>query len=153
MRGFRFRLDAVLHVREHELERRRVTLGEVLTLEARARRRSDADTASLVEAERTFSARIERGSSGGEVASAARAVLRLAARSNARQGEVATLEAKVSASREAVRGAHARVRGLEILRMRALTAHRNELERRERIELDEAGLLMHAARRRTRWAG
>lgn len=140
MRAFRFRLQRILDLRLHHLERARVELAAARrTLEARAVDRREAEQRASIASDALRIA-LDRGLEAGELV--------------ARQEGIERLRAEVAASRQAweealreLDRARARVmeaqrsaRVLERLRDRALAAHRQELARREQRILDEVGV-------------
>jgi flagellar FliJ protein len=145
VRRFQFRLDPVLRVRTHELERRRT---ELRAAEARAREAAEELRTARARAEARASelgARSREGLRAGELELAQRGARRLYQQVRAGERALAAAEARGPRARGQVREAHGRVRALELLRERALAAWVREGQRREQAELDEVGARMGGA--------
>lgn len=139
MRGFRFRLEPVLGLRRHELERRRLELGRArVGLRTAVRVRHQADDA-LRGGQALRAERVARGVSAGELRDLERAVEHVLGERARAEASVRAAEARVAQALGAVTSARREVRALEILREKALAEHRRELARREQAELDEVG--------------
>ncbi len=137
MNRFQFRLDPVLRVRGHELERLRAALQAA---EARVRQAAEELRAGRARAEQNaheLGARSRTGLRAGELEVAQRGARRLYEQVRASERALAAAEARVPRARALVREAHGRVRALELLRERALAAWQREGQRREQAELDE----------------
>ncbi len=137
MKGFRFRLDPVLGVRRHELERERLGLADSERHLADARQRS-VRASARVDGISADQARRAAGGLAAPLFAAGRAGLArsLAERRRARELERVASQ-RVLAQRQRVAEAHRAVRALEILREKALVRGRREGERREQRDLDE----------------
>jgi flagellar export protein FliJ len=140
MKGFRFRLEPVLGVREFSLERARLRLAEDVVAYERARDEvaNAADTARATE--QALAARLREGVAAAEVRAAAAALADRRLDSQAAAERSAAALAQVDEARERVRGAHAAVRAIEILREKAFAAWQAEWRRREQRELDEVAV-------------
>ncbi len=140
MKGFRFRLEPVLGVREFSLERARLGLaGAVQTHEVavieEARANEDARRS-----ESSLSERLRAGLDAREARAGAAALDDVRARAREASERRAAARARVEEERARVRDAHRAVRSLEILREQAFAAWQAEWRRREQRELDEVAI-------------
>ncbi len=137
MRGFRFRLQPVLGLRQHELDARRRVLDRARVQEAAARRAVAVARNVAADADRELGRRLKEGLGADEVRALREGVARLYAEVTRAELRQASLREKVGQLRREALAAWARLRSLELLRGRALEAHREILERREQALQDE----------------
>jgi flagellar export protein FliJ len=137
MKGFQFRLEPVLSVREFSLERARLHLAESVTAweHAKAEESKAADAAAATE--RTIATRLREGVEASEVRAVASALVDQRLGLQRARELVATAQVRVDEARAAVCSAHAALRSIEILREKAFAAWQVEWRRHEQRELDE----------------
>lgn len=137
MKGFQFRLEPVLSVREFSLERARLRLAESVTAWEHAKAEESKAAEAAAATEREISARLREGVEATQVRAVATALVdqRLGLQM-ARELSGAAL-VRVDEARAAVWSAHAALRSIEILREKAFAAWQVEWRRQEQRELDE----------------
>ena len=134
----RFRLSSVLRLREAELEQQRRGMAQEQAAREAAERALVVAEGYSGDAERGRQRQLSAGSDAlalritGAHAETCRLLL---ARAEERRDEA---ETRVADARERLLEAWRDVRSLALLRRRALDAWRRELERRERVEAEEA---------------
>lgn len=141
MKRFQFRLDPVLRVRRHRLDRQRVELASALAQLVRSEREEGALGRELREAEAALRTRLEGGVDGASLALALDASGRLRFRHRVCENARERAETDVAEARRRVAEAHRGVRALERLRERRRDEHQREAARREQHELEEAAQL------------
>ncbi len=147
MKRFRFRLDPVLSVRRHTLEQKRLALAWTRQERDRLAARLETGRERLARESEHICDRMRAGMKAGEWQEAQVGIDRLQ-QAIARDGAaLAALDARVVEARSEVLEAHTGVRAIEVLRERALAAHRLEQERRLQAELDEVASRRHKPRR------
>ena len=137
MKGFRFRLDSVLRLRGHELDARLRDLATANAELARARRTLGAAQKQSRRASQRLMDRAGEGIGAGDFELAERALVCARAHVKQYREAVRRAEAEAEDSRARVAAARTRVRALEILRERALRAHRERELKQEQAVLDE----------------
>ncbi|MGH0033703.1 MAG: flagellar export protein FliJ [Myxococcota bacterium] len=147
MRRFRFRLDPVLRLRAHRLERRRLELASAQEELTAVEREVDAIGSALRAAFGAVDGRLQEGVDAGALSSALRSTDLLRARLADCERRRSEAEARVREARERAAGAHAALRALERLRERRLVEHRKAAARGEQRELEEAARLCDGSRR------
>jgi flagellar FliJ protein len=140
MKGFQFRLEPVLRVREFSLERARLRLAEeIVTHERATAEEAEADQIART-TEQALDARLAEGVEAAEVRAAATALADRRLRWQAAIGCTAAARVRVEEARDCVRAAHAASRMLEILREKAYALWQAEWRRSEQRELDEVAV-------------
>ncbi len=145
MRGFRFRLETVLRVRRHVLERARVDAAQArIRADAAARTARERADDARRDAERLRDLLVEGIATPWLPVLQADALRAVRSARNAEQVHAGAEQSVTACGQRAIE-AHARVRALERLRERALAAHRLDVGRREQRELEELARLRSAA--------
>lgn len=139
MKRFQFRLESLLRLRRHERDLRRQELGQVVqavsTLERQKlgiERRRHAELMLLRETTGPGSLDVDR------ILDARRFVGLLQARSRMAESQREALEQEIEQRRAATVEADRAVRALEKLRQRRWLRHRQDAQREENRQLDEA---------------
>ncbi|MCG8590754.1 MAG: flagellar export protein FliJ [Proteobacteria bacterium] len=148
MRGFRFRLEPVLRLRRRELDEARVALARweaQYTWAAKALREAEGRAGGALV---LVGQQARAGVRAGALHAAALGTARLALEVKRLRAQEHRLELQCGQARDAVKSAHARVRGLERLRERRRQEFRDRERRREQQVLDEVGGRRAWARRR-----
>ena len=150
MKSFEFRLDPVIRLRAHGLDRCRLELAAALGRREDALREVSALEQELRVSNGALEERLGAGIEGGTLSVALRAADQLRTRlercERARHRSVVDVER----ARRRVAEAHAGLRALEHLREKRLHEYQRELSRRESREMDEVAQLV-AARRGEGW--
>lgn len=137
MSRFRFALEAVLKVRRHRLERERIALADAQRRCAELERLEGETRRDLVTVAQGVEQRTRQGIPGGELAVWSEQSDRLRVEAGERRERAVQAGDLVDHLAGEVRGAHADVRALEVLRERRSTAHKTHTRRRaERIRLE-----------------
>lgn len=143
MRRFRFRFQRILEVKERIEEARRIALGEAIAVLNRERDRLE----ELLEVRRRY----RRASTVLSAAVLDPGLLslnvgylqRLQREIGEQESRIRKVEAVVEERRQRLLAASRDRRTYEILKEKALEAHREEQLRRERMQLDEVGEQLH----------
>lgn len=148
MKRFVFRLESVLRLRRHELDRARRRLAEVEAETTRRRTRVDEARTRLAAGQRLLEADAAAGVDGDRLGLRAQGVILGRLDLGRAERALADLMPVLEAARAAVREAHARVESLDRLRERRAEAHRRENEAIEQAMLEDLALQRRAHRRR-----
>jgi flagellar export protein FliJ len=134
---FRFRLDRVLAVREHEEDRAREGYAERLRLEQQGAERVQAAAERIARAGETQRDAIATARSGAELFAAQAWRERSERARHEAAVELAHLRVELERAREALVAAHRDRRALTMLRERRLDEHKREAARREAALIDD----------------
>lgn len=137
MKRFQFRLDSVLKLRRAALDAARRDLARVSAEMEIARAEAEAARAIAERAASELESRTRCGVRAGEFSARSHALTRQLELRHAAAQRLRDALGRVAGAREEVTRAHIEVRSLEILRDRALEAHRAEERRLEQNDLDE----------------
>jgi flagellar FliJ protein len=143
MKGFQFRLEPVLRLRRHGLDRRRLDLARARVSLRAATRLRGALADALRAAQERRAVRMAEGLRAGELRELQHGVEHLLGEVSRADAAVRAAESAATQALAGVTEARRSVRALEILREKALAEHRRELERREQAELDEVAGRSH----------
>ncbi len=143
MRRFTFRLDPVIRVRSHELEGARRELAKGLAVLQAHERALVSAKSQVARAGARLVDRARSGISAGEFALADRAIVAGYRVVDASERELRQAEERVARLRGRVAEAHTRLRGLELMRERALAEHEARERRQVQEELDEIAGRLH----------
>lgn len=147
MKRFRFRLDPLLRLRNHELDQCRMQLGRAQSEVERALDRTKKVRVNAQEGSALISRWAQQGVTAPELAAGQLGTFDLYREIKSCEAGEAVVREAVSQARERVVEARTRVRTVEILKERALAEHRAEASRVEQAELDElAGRLARTTR-------
>ncbi len=138
---FRFRLEPVLRLREHRLDRCRHDLAAAVERLAEVEREERAIAAALQAAQDALGRRIQAGVDGGSLAASLDAVDGLRGRYRACARARIDAEHGIGEARSRVAEGHRDVRVLEKLREREREAFRREADRVAQQRLEEAARL------------
>ena len=147
MKRFRFRFQRVLELKESVEESRKIALGEAVEVLNREQLQLDR-----LQQTRQLYLEASRGAPAARLDSPllglnASYLQRLQREIEEQKGHIGQVEAIVAERRERLLEATKERRVYEILKEKALEAHRKEQQRQERIQLDEVGEQLYARRR------
>lgn len=147
MKRFRFRLDPLLRLRNHELDQCRMQLGQALSEVERALERTKKVRRNAQEGSALIARWSQQGVTPPELAAGQLGTFDLYREIKSCEAGEAVVREAVAQARSRVVEAQTRLRTVEILKERALAEHRAETMRVEQAELDEvAGRLARATR-------